>query len=165
MLALYLVRMNMYHGNTFDFISRSPATKLCLLSPNNSAVQSQKTFHCLLYNSRGLLLFGFSGQNCDRCSLPYYSSLDLLHHTVCVQAHLNVDYSGGQTLAALAQIFTIVGANASFEDSIFCNVELRHRQFIYLFIMIRQIASLHVADNTLYTDKNMQYYTIGWDMA
>ena len=31
--------------------------------------------------------------------------------------------------------------------------------------MIRQIVGLHVAYNTLCTDKKMQYYTIGWDMA
>ena len=32
----------MYYGNTFDLISQSPATKVCLLSLNNFAVQSQK---------------------------------------------------------------------------------------------------------------------------
>ena len=31
--------------------------------------------------------------------------------------------------------------------------------------MIRQIVGLHVTYNTLYTDRKMQYYTIGWDMA
>ena len=31
--------------------------------------------------------------------------------------------------------------------------------------MICQIVGLHVAYNTLYTDRKMQYYTIGWDMA
>ena len=31
--------------------------------------------------------------------------------------------------------------------------------------MIRQIVSLHIAYNTLYTDWKMQYHTIGWEMA
>ena len=31
--------------------------------------------------------------------------------------------------------------------------------------MIRQIVSLHIAYNTLYTDWKMQYHAIGWDMA
>ena len=42
MLGLNLVRIYMYYGNTFDLISQSPAAKVCLLSQNNSAVQSQK---------------------------------------------------------------------------------------------------------------------------
>ena len=31
--------------------------------------------------------------------------------------------------------------------------------------MIRQIVGLHVAYSTLYTDRKIQYYTIGWDMV
>ena len=31
--------------------------------------------------------------------------------------------------------------------------------------MIRQIVGLHVAYNTLYTDRKIQYHTIGWDMV
>ena len=46
--------MYMYYGNTFDFIS--PATKMCLLSQNNSAVQSQKAVLFTLQVSRYCLL-------------------------------------------------------------------------------------------------------------
>ena len=56
-------------------------------------------------------------------------------------------------LPALAQNLNIIGTNASSQASVF-----------YLFIMIRQVVGLHVAYNTLCTDKKM-HYTIGWDMA
>ena len=46
----------MYYGNTFDLISQSPATKVCLLSQNNSAVQSQKAVLFILQISRYCLL-------------------------------------------------------------------------------------------------------------
>ena len=54
MPGVNLVRIYMHYGNTFDFIS--PATKVCLLSQNNSVVQSQKavmftlqvSLYCLL---------------------------------------------------------------------------------------------------------------------
>ena len=46
----------MYQGDTFDFISA--ATKVCLLSQNNSSVQSQNTVLFTLQVSRyGLLDF------------------------------------------------------------------------------------------------------------
>ena len=35
--------------------------------------------------------------------------------------------------------------------------------YLSVFIMDRQI--VHVAYNTSYTYRKMQYYTIGWDMA
>ena len=90
MPGLNLVRIYMYYGNTFDLISQSPATEVCLLSQSHSTVQSQKA---VLFT----LPFGFLGQNCD----PYtFNTLDRFHNTMCV--HLNVYYSGGQMLAALA---------------------------------------------------------------
>ena len=91
----------MYYGNTFDFIS--PATKVCLLSQNNSAEQSQKAvmFTLQLQVSR-YCLSDFQGRFVIR--VPS-NSLYLwnCHDTMCVQAHLNVYYSDGQMLPALAQ--------------------------------------------------------------
>ena len=52
MPGLNLVRIYMYYGNTFDLISQSPATKVCVLSQNNSAVQSQKAVLFTLQVSR-----------------------------------------------------------------------------------------------------------------
>ena len=106
MPGLNLVRIYMYYGNTFDLIS--PATKVCLLSQSNSALQSQKAN---LFTSKQILPFGFSGQNCD----PYtFNSLDVFHDTMCDQAHLNLYYSGVQMLAALTQNFTIIRTTESF---------------------------------------------------
>ena len=68
MPGLILVRINMYYGNTFDYISRSPATKLCLLSQNNSAVQSQKDVLSTLQVSRYCLL-DFQGRILTRVPL------------------------------------------------------------------------------------------------
>ena len=110
MPGLNLVRIYMYFGNTFDFISQSPAAKVCLLSQSHSAVQSQKAVLFTL-QVRRYCLFGFSGQNWDTYT---FNSLDLFHDTMCVQAHLNVYCSGGQMLAALAQNFTIIRATESF---------------------------------------------------
>ena len=56
MPGLNLVRIYMYYGNTFDFISQSPAAKVCLLSQNNSPVQSQKAVLFTLQVSRYCLL-------------------------------------------------------------------------------------------------------------
>ena len=56
MPGLNLLRIYMYYGNTFDLISHSPATKVCLLSQNNSAVQSQKAVLFTLRVSRYCLL-------------------------------------------------------------------------------------------------------------
>ena len=56
MPELNLVRIYMYYGNTFDLISQSPATKVCLLSQNNSAVQGQKAVMFILQVSRYCLL-------------------------------------------------------------------------------------------------------------
>ena len=61
MPRLNLVRIYMYYGNTFDLISQSPGTKVCLLSQNNSAVQSQKAVLFTLQVSRYSLL-GFQGR-------------------------------------------------------------------------------------------------------
>ena len=48
----------MYQGDTFDFLS--PATKVCLLSQNNSAVQSQNAVLFTLQVGRyGLLDFQY----------------------------------------------------------------------------------------------------------
>ena len=98
----------MYYGNTRDLtFSHSPATKVCLSSQNNSAVQSQKAV-LFYFTSEQTLDFQ---DNCD----PYtFNSLDLFHDTICVQAHLNVYYSGCQMLAALAQNFTIIRTTTSF---------------------------------------------------
>ena len=49
----------MYYGNTFDFIR--PATKVRLLSQNNSAVQSHKAVLFTLQVSR-YCLFDFHGR-------------------------------------------------------------------------------------------------------
>ena len=46
----------MYYGNTFDLKSQSPANKVCLLSQNNSAVQSQKAVLFTIQVSRYCLL-------------------------------------------------------------------------------------------------------------
>ena len=46
----------MYYGNTFDLILQSPATKVYLLSLNNSAVQSQKAVPFTLQVRRYCLL-------------------------------------------------------------------------------------------------------------
>ena len=46
----------MYYGDTFDLKSQSPANKVCLLSQNNSAVQSQKAVLFTLQVSRYCLL-------------------------------------------------------------------------------------------------------------
>ena len=56
MPVLNLVRIYLYYGNTFDLISQSPATKVCLLSQNNSAVQSKKAVLFTLQVSRYCLL-------------------------------------------------------------------------------------------------------------
>ena len=78
------------------------AKPFCNAKPKGSSVY---------FTSKQILPFGFSGQNCD----PYtFNSLDLFHDTMCVQAHLNVYYSGGQMLAALAQNFTIIRTTESF---------------------------------------------------
>ena len=78
------------------------AKKFCRAKPKGSSDH---------FTSKQILPFGFSGQNCD----PYtFNSLDLFHDTICVQAHLNVYYSGGQMLAALAQHFTFIWITASF---------------------------------------------------
>ena len=66
--------------------------------------------------SEQILPFGFSEQNCDPCTL---NSLDLFHDTMCVQAHLSVYYSGGQMLAALAQILASVLKLACFATQSF----------------------------------------------
>ena len=58
----------MYYGNTFDFMSRSPATKVCLLSQNNSAVQSLKAVLFTLQVGRYCLL-DFQGRIAMR--VPY----------------------------------------------------------------------------------------------
>ena len=91
----------MYYGNTFDLISQSPATKVCLLSLKQFCRAKPKG-SSVYFTSKQILPFGFSGQNCDPCT---FNSLDLFHDTMCVQAHLNVYYSGGQMLAALVQYF------------------------------------------------------------
>ena len=78
------------------------AKQFCRAKPKGSSVH---------FTSKQILPFGFSGQNCD----PYtFNSLDLFHDTICVQAHLNVYYSGGQMLAALAQHFTFIWTTAIF---------------------------------------------------
>ena len=46
----------MYYGNKFDFISRSPAIKVCLLSQKNSAGPRQKAVLFTLQVSRYCLL-------------------------------------------------------------------------------------------------------------
>ena len=46
----------MYYGNTFDLKSQSPANKVCLLSQNNSAAQSQKAALFTIQVSRYCLL-------------------------------------------------------------------------------------------------------------
>ena len=56
MPGLNLVRIYMYYGNIFDLISQLPATKVCLLSQNNSAVQCQKAVLFTLQVSRYCLL-------------------------------------------------------------------------------------------------------------
>ena len=56
MPGLNLVRIYMYYGNTFDLISQSPATKVCLLSQSHSAVQSQKAVLFTLQVGRYCLL-------------------------------------------------------------------------------------------------------------
>ena len=56
MPGLNLVRIYMYYGNTSDLTSQSPATKVCLLWQNNSAVQSQKAVLFTLQLSRYCLL-------------------------------------------------------------------------------------------------------------
>ena len=56
MPGLNLVRIYMYYGNTFDLISQSPATKVCLLSQSNTALQSQKAVLFTLQVSRYCLL-------------------------------------------------------------------------------------------------------------
>ena len=56
MPGLNLVRIYMYYGNTFDLISQSPATKVCLLSQRNTALQSQKAVLFTLQVSRYCLL-------------------------------------------------------------------------------------------------------------
>ena len=74
------------YGNTFDLISWSPATKVCLLSQNNSAVQSQKALSVYFTsNIKEILPFEFAGKNCDPCTL---NSLDFFHDTMCDKAHL-----------------------------------------------------------------------------
>ena len=50
MPGLNLVRIYMYYGDTFDFISL--AIKVCLLSQNNYVVQSQKAVLFTLQVSR-----------------------------------------------------------------------------------------------------------------
>ena len=56
MPGLNLVRIYMYYGNTFDFISQSPATKVCLLSQSHSAMQSQKAVLYTLQVNKNCLL-------------------------------------------------------------------------------------------------------------
>ena len=89
MLELNLLRIY-YYSNTFHFISRSPATKNCLLSQNNFAVQSQKSGSAN-FTSKQILPFRFSGQNFNPCTV---NSLDLSHDdTIYVQVNLKVYYS------------------------------------------------------------------------
>ena len=90
-------------------LSRSPATKVCLLSQNNSAVQSPTPKRRSVYfTGEQILPFGFSGYNFNPCR-PTLNSLGLFHDTMCVQAHLNVYFSGGQMLAAMAQNLPLLG--------------------------------------------------------
>ena len=78
------------------------AKQFCREKPKGSSVY---------FTSKQILPFGFSGQDCD----PYtFNSLNLFHDTMSVQAHLNVYYSGGQMLAALAQNFTIIRTTERF---------------------------------------------------
>ena len=56
MPGLNLVQIYMHYGNTFVLISQSPATKVFLLSQNNSVVQSQKTVLFTLQVSRYCVL-------------------------------------------------------------------------------------------------------------
>ena len=105
MPALNLVRIcsDMYYGNTFNLISRSPAAKVGLLSQNNSAVHSQKELSVYFTS---ILPFGFSGLNCDPCTL---NSLDLFHDTMCVQAHLNFYTGAAKCWRHWPKILTILG--------------------------------------------------------
>ena len=78
-----------YYSNAFHFISRSPATKNCLLSQNNFAVQSQKAASAN-FTSKQILPFGFSRQNFNPCTK---NNIDLSHDdTICLRAHLKVYY-------------------------------------------------------------------------
>ena len=88
MPGLNLVRIYMYYANTFDLILLSPAAKVCLLSQFCRAKPKGSSVY---FASKHILPFGFSGQNCDPCTL---NSLDLFHDTMCVQAHLNVGGTG-----------------------------------------------------------------------
>ena len=85
----------MYYGNTFDLKSQSLANKVCLLSQNNSAVQSQKAVLFTLQVSRCLL--DFQGRIVIRIPLKAL----IFSMTQCV-------------LAALAQNFTIIRTTESF---------------------------------------------------
>ena len=75
MPGLNLLLIYMYYGNTFDYISWSPETKVCLLLQHNSAVHSQKIVLSTLQVSRYCLL-EFQGKNFTPCNL---NSLDLFH--------------------------------------------------------------------------------------
>ena len=109
MPGLNLVRIYMPYCNTFDLISQSPATKVCLLSRNNSVEQSQKAVLFTLQVSRYCLL-DFQGRIVIRIPL-----IALIFSMTQCASHLNVYYSGGQMLAALAHNFTIIRTTASFE--------------------------------------------------
>ena len=91
MLISFLNLVRIYYCYTFDLIALSPATEVCLLLRNNSAVESQKAVS-VYFKTKRILRFRFSGQNGDPCR-PTLNSLDLFHDTICIQAHLKVSGS------------------------------------------------------------------------
>ena len=68
-----------------------------------------------------ILPSGISGCNFNQCR-PTLNSLDLFHDTMCVQAHLNVYFSGGQMLAAMAQQFTTIRPPGTWHQ--ICNISI-----------------------------------------
>ena len=98
MPGLNLLLIYMYYGNTFDYISRSLATTVCLLSQHNSVVHSQKIVLSTLQVSRYCLL---DFQDKILIRVPLIALIFSMTH-MCVLAYLKVYYSGGQMLAALS---------------------------------------------------------------
>ena len=108
-------------------LSRSSATKVCLLLQNNSAVQSQNAVLSSLQVSRYCLL-DFHRRILIRVGLPLIALI--FHDTMCVQelqAYSNVYFSGGQMLAAMAQTFTTFRPTGTSDMQYIYDIGLSHK--------------------------------------
>ena len=78
MPGLNLVRIYMYYGNTFYFVSRWQQRKCACYRQTILLCKAKGS--SVYFTSKQILPFRLSGQNCD----PFYYILDPLHDIVCV---------------------------------------------------------------------------------